>query len=108
MRAFIENRVDFETAAAHGEALGRALAAADLAVISDIYAAREQPIPGVTGELVANAARAAGVETVYLPSRDELTAGVRELVQRGDLVLTLGAGDVTRVGRELVEWLRAG
>ena len=98
----------YSRTAAHGEALGRALAAADLVVITDIYAAREQPIPGVSGELVANAARAAGVETVYLPSRDELTARVRELVRRGDLVLTLGAGDVTRVGRELVEWLRAG
>ena len=88
------------------EALGTALAGADLVVVTDVYAAREDPIDGVTGERVAVAARAAGVDTVYEPDRALLEQKVYETLRPGDAVLTLGAGDVTRVGRELVQWLR--
>jgi UDP-N-acetylmuramate--alanine ligase len=82
----------------HHEAMGHALRAADVAVVSDIYRAREEPIPGVTGALVAAAAEGGGAVVVYVPARDELDATVARLVRSGDLVLTLGAGDVTRVG----------
>lgn len=98
----------YSRTAAHGEAMGRALAAADLAVVTDIYAAREQPMPGVSGHDVASAAEAAGVATVYEPDRQVLGRRVLESVEPGDLVLTLGAGDVTRVGPELLAALRAG
>ncbi|MDQ2669143.1 MAG: UDP-N-acetylmuramate--L-alanine ligase, partial [Gemmatimonadota bacterium] len=98
----------YSRTAAHGEAMGRALAAADLAVVTDIYAAREQPMPGVSGHDVASAAEAAGVATVYEPDRRVLGRRVLESVEPGDLVLTLGAGDVTRVGPELLAALRAG
>lgn len=90
---------------AHGAALGAALAGADLAIVSDVYGAREQPIPGVTGALVAEAARAAGVETEYVPVRAALLDAVTRVAREGDVVLTLGAGDVTRVGREFAQWL---
>jgi UDP-N-acetylmuramate--alanine ligase len=84
---------------AHGSAMGEALGLADLAVVSDVYPAREAAIPGVTGALVADAARAAGTaEVQYVPARDALEAAVVELVRPGDVLLTLGAGDVTRVG----------
>ena len=88
------------------EALGKALAGADLVVVTDVYAAREEPIAGVTGERVAETARAAGVDTVYEPNRALLEQRVYQTLRPGDAVLTLGAGDVTRVGRELVQWLR--
>ncbi len=97
----------YSRTAREGGAMGEALAAADLVVVTDVYAAREQPVPGVTGARVADAARAAGVATEYHPDRDSLVGHVRGLMQDGDLVLTLGAGDVTRVGRELVAGLRA-
>lgn len=89
----------------HGGAMGQALAAADVAIVSDVYGAREQPIAGVTGQLVADAAVRAGVETHYVPARATLTAAVAAQARAGDVVLTLGAGDVTRVGPELATWL---
>jgi UDP-N-acetylmuramate--alanine ligase len=83
---------------------GRALAGgADLAVVTDVYAAREDPEPGVDGALVAGAARRArpDLDCVYEPDRAALAARVAALVQPGDLVLTLGAGDITDLADEL-------
>ncbi len=97
----------FSRTAAHHGAMGAALTAADLALVTDIYPAREQPLPGVTGQLVADAAVAAGATVVYEPDRARLRERLLELTREGDIVLTLGAGDITRVGRELVAWLRA-
>jgi UDP-N-acetylmuramate--alanine ligase len=87
---------------------GRALALADLVIVTDIYAAREAPIPGVTGELVAAAAERSGAEVRYLPERATVPDGVLETLRRGDLCLTLGAGDLDRVARELVDRLGTG
>jgi UDP-N-acetylmuramate--alanine ligase len=97
----------FSRTAAHGAAMGQALAAADLAIVTEIYAAREQPMDGVSGRQVAAAAERAGVATVFEASRAVLGRRVLGLIRPGDVVLTLGAGDVTRVGAELVEWLSA-
>ena len=87
--------------------MGRALAAADVAVVTEIYAAREQPIPGVSGSAVADAARAAGADVRFAPVRAEVAAVVRRLLRPGDVLLTMGAGDITRLGPELATWLRA-
>ena len=92
---------------AHGTAMGQALAAADLVIVTEIYAAREQPIPGVTGRAVAEAARAAGADARFEGTRAEVGRRVFDALQPGDVVLTLGAGDITRVGPELVRWLNA-
>jgi UDP-N-acetylmuramate--alanine ligase len=89
-----------------GEGLGIALAVADVAVVTEIYAAREPPMPGVSGERVLDAARRAGAETVWVRDRSRVAADVAALVRRGDVVLTLGAGDITRVGPELLGLLR--
>ena len=97
----------YSRTALHGEALGRALAAADVVVVAPVYAAREQPQPGVTSELVARGAIAAGAATVAVRERAALTDRVRDAVQPGDVVFTLGAGDVTRVGPELLAALGA-
>jgi len=80
---------------------GRALLAADRVIVTDVYASRESPIEGVSGELVAAAARAAG------HGRVESCAGWRDAlpllagIGEGDVVLTLGAGDIYRLGQEL-------
>ncbi len=95
----------YSRTALHGEALGAALAAADLAVIAPIYGARELPLPGVTAELVVRAAAKAGATVVAVRDRAGLTDEVRRLLRPGDVVLTMGAGDVTRVGRELLAQL---
>lgn len=97
----------YSRTAAHGEAMGEALAAADLVIVTEIYPAREQPIPGVSGRQVAAAAERAGAETKFEPARAELGRTVFCSLQAGDVVLTLGAGDITRVAPELVHWLSA-
>ena len=85
---------------------GAALALADLVVVLDIYPARErqEDFPGVTGRLVAAAAAdAAGGRTVaWLPGFDEAEAFLRANVREGDILLTLGAGDVDTLGRRLL------
>ena len=86
----------------HGAALGRALAAADVVVVAPIYGAREAPEPGVTAELVARGAAEAGATTVAVADRAALGSWVADTVRAGDVVFTLGAGDVTRVGPELL------
>jgi len=92
----------FSRTALHGDALGRALAAAAVVVVAPIYGAREQPLPGVTAALVARGAVRAGATTVALRERATLTERVAERVEAGDVVFTLGAGDITRVGPELL------
>jgi UDP-N-acetylmuramate--alanine ligase len=92
---------------AHGDAMGRALAAADLVIVTEVYAAREQPIPGVSGRRVADAAVRAGADARFEPTRAEVGRRVYDTLRPGDVVLTLGAGDITRVGPELVRWLNA-
>jgi len=75
---------------------GAALALADEAVVLDVYAAREDPEPGVTGKLVADAVP--GGAARYVESAADVPRVVASLAAPGDLVLTMGAGDVTRLG----------
>jgi UDP-N-acetylmuramate--alanine ligase len=97
----------YSRTAAHGQAMGQALAAADLVIVTEIYPAREQPIAGVTGRLVADAAGQAGADARFEPTRSEVGRTVYQVLKTGDVVLTLGAGDITRVAPELVRWLSA-
>jgi UDP-N-acetylmuramate--alanine ligase len=97
----------FSRTALQHDAMGRALAGADLAVVTDVYPAREQPVPGVTGELVSEAARRHGVRTVYQADRARLGRTVADLLHPGDVLLTLGAGDITQLGREVRTLLEA-
>jgi UDP-N-acetylmuramate--alanine ligase len=90
-----------------GTQLGIALATADQVMVTEIYRAREQPLPGVSGEIVADAARRAGAAVTYVAARQDLTARVAEHVKKGDVVLTLGAGDITHVGPELLGVVKA-
>ncbi len=91
-----------------GEELGRAAAAADLVVVTDVYGAGESPVPGVSGQLVAAAAAGAGANVVYAPHLQDVVEVLLERVRPGDLVLTTGAGDVTHVGPSLLDRLRGG
>jgi len=97
----------YSRTAAHGEAMGAALAAADLVIVTEIYPAREQPIAGVSGQQVAVAAGRAGADARFEPTRADVGRTVYQVLRAGDVVLTLGAGDITRVAPELVRWLSA-
>src|SRR5881296_2479451 len=98
----------YSRTALHGEALGKALAAADMVVVAPIYGAREQPLAGVTHHLVVRGATRAGAATVAVRDRAGLTTHVARAVRGGDVVFTLGAGDITRVGPELLQILGNG
>lgn len=88
------------------EEFGRSFFHADLLVVTDVYPAREAPIPGVTGELVTRAARASGHKRVhYVPDRRAIPAAVLPELQPGDMVITFGAGDIWRTGEEILREL---
>ncbi|WP_205705267.1 UDP-N-acetylmuramate--L-alanine ligase [Kineococcus indalonis] len=93
---------------AFAEDFGRALGLADDVVVLDVYVAREDPDPAVSGALVADAVPLPAASVRFVPERD---AAARALVARlrpGDLLLTVGAGDVTRLGPEVLALLAAG
>src|SRR5207245_1828808 len=78
---------------------------AGVGVGAPIYGARERPLPGVTSDLVARGAIGAGAATVAVRERTALAAAVAARLRAGDVVFTLGAGDVTRIGPELMTHL---
>ncbi|HEX6341720.1 UDP-N-acetylmuramate--L-alanine ligase [Umezawaea sp.] len=84
---------------------GTALGLADEVVVLDVYGAREDPEPGVTGALVTEAVPLPPERVHYEPSFDRVPALVASLVTEGDLVVTMGAGDVTMLGPEIVSEL---
>jgi len=92
----------YSRTAAFAEGFGDALSLADEVVVMDVYGAREDPVPGVTGALVA---RHVTSSVRYEPSWAAAPAAVVERVRAGDLVVTLGAGDVTLVGPEVLHLL---
>ena len=83
---------------------GAALGRADEVIVMDIYAAREDPEPGVTGRLVADAVPAGRAR--YVPDAAQVPAVITEIAKPGDVVLTMGAGDVTKLGSVIVAALR--
>ena len=84
---------------------GEALAAADTVFLTEIYPAREQPIPGVTSDLIEREVRGAGGTIGWRGDRATLADALAGSVRESDVVLTIGAGDITRTGPELLERL---
>ncbi|HEV3355342.1 MAG TPA: UDP-N-acetylmuramate--L-alanine ligase [Pseudonocardiaceae bacterium] len=81
---------------------GASLALADEVIVLDVYGAREEPIPEVTGKLVADAVTLPTEQVHYEPGFDRIPDLVADLARDGDLVLTMGAGDVTSLGPEII------
>ncbi|MFI6409054.1 UDP-N-acetylmuramate--L-alanine ligase [Streptomyces sp. NPDC050548] len=88
-----------------GKEMGQALALADASLVLDIYPAREDPIPGVTSELIIEAARVAGADVTPVHDKADVPEAVAGMAKPGDLVLTMGAGDVTDLGPRILDRL---
>jgi UDP-N-acetylmuramate--alanine ligase len=86
---------------------GHALAGADAVWVTDVYAAREQPIEGITGEAVALACERAGVAARYHAALGALVDGLAAGLVRGDVCIAMGAGDIDQAARRLLERLRS-
>ncbi len=86
---------------------GSCFEGADLLVLTDVYSAGEDPIPGVDGELlVKEVAQQTGQKTVYIQDKKDIAAYLKSIAQEGDLIMTMGAGDIVKCGEELVELLK--
>ncbi|MFE4450321.1 UDP-N-acetylmuramate--L-alanine ligase [Streptomyces sp. NPDC056796] len=88
-----------------GTEMGQALALADASLVLDIYPAREDPVPGVTSALITDAAKAAGADVTAVHDQADVPAAVAGMAKPGDLVLTMGAGDVTDLGPRILDHL---
>lgn len=90
-----------------GDEFGRAFLSADVLFLTDVYAAGEAPIPGISGETIVRAVKEqTGREAVYVPEREKLAARLKDFVEEGDLLITMGAGDIYRTGEELAVLLQ--
>jgi UDP-N-acetylmuramate--alanine ligase len=90
---------------------GSSFKEADLLIVTDVYPAREDPIPGVTGEMIAVAARECGHSDVHYMEgrdRDALCTTILSLAKPGDIVMTIGAGDIWKVSDRLLSLLSEG
>ena len=89
------------------EEFGKAFVNADILVLTDVYAAGEAPIPGISGETIKEEVeRQTGASVIYIPKREDVAAKLKELAQDGDLVMTMGAGDIYKTSEELVTLLK--
>jgi UDP-N-acetylmuramate--alanine ligase len=88
-----------------GRQLGEALINADLAIITEVYSAGEEAIPGISGEVVCQAAQNIGCHSVYIPQREEIIPYLLQISQENDLIITMGAGDIWKLGLQLLEVL---
>jgi UDP-N-acetylmuramate--alanine ligase len=95
----------YSRTAALGADIGRALAGADVAVVLAIFGSREDPVAGVTHDIVVDAARAAGVDVHPVEDFSKAPAIVADLVTAGDLIVTMGAGSVTTLGPLILDEL---
>lgn len=90
------------------EEFGRSFLNSDVFICTDVYPAREVPIEGVTGELIADAARKFGHKNViYLQDKNQVPALLKEITQPGDIVVTMGAGDIWKFGESFINLLKA-
>ena len=88
------------------EKFGKAFFDADCVIINDIYSAGESPILGISGETIFKEVKKSNHKKVkYLPSKDDILGYLSEIVQPGDIIITMGAGDIWTVGQELAEQL---
>jgi UDP-N-acetylmuramate--alanine ligase len=89
------------------EDFGKSFLLSDVLIVTDIYPAREEPIQGINGELIVNAAKQFGHKDVhYIPDKKQIPAFLKSIVKSGDIVVTMGAGDIWKYGEEFMKLLK--
>jgi UDP-N-acetylmuramate--alanine ligase len=89
------------------EEFGRSLLDSDVLIVTDIYPAREKPMPGVTGELVSQSAKKLGHKNAfYVPRMEEAAPFLKKTLVKNDMVITMGAGDVYKLADQLLKSLK--
>lgn len=87
---------------------GRSFLNSDVFICTDVYPAREKPIEGISGELIANTAKNFGHKNVYYePDKTKIPDLIKSIYRKGDIVVTLGAGDIWKFGEKFVEFLKS-
>lgn len=87
---------------------GRSFLNSDVFICTDVYPAREKPIEGVTGELIANAAKNYGHKNVYYePDKTKIPELLKSIYKKDDIIITMGAGDIWKYGEKFVEYLKS-
>ncbi len=89
------------------EEFGKSFLLSDVLIVTDVYPAREEPIQGVTGELIVGAAKRFGHKDVhYVPEKKQIPSYLQSIVKTGDIVITMGAGDIWKYGEEFLKMIR--
>jgi UDP-N-acetylmuramate--alanine ligase len=89
------------------EQFGNCFQDSDIVVINDIYPANEKPIPGISSELVYQKVKNYKKDSVFYLSDKEITVSfLKDFISNGDIVVTMGAGDVWKIGKQLAKELR--
>ncbi len=90
------------------EEFAKAFLLADVLIVTDVYPAREEPIQGVTGQLIVEAAKRFGhKEAHYVQKKEDVPQVLRSIVKEGDLVVTMGAGDIWKYGEQFLKQLQS-
>jgi UDP-N-acetylmuramate--alanine ligase len=91
------------------EEFGKSFLLSDVLVVTDVYPAREEPIQGVSGELIANAAKRFGHKEVhYIPDKKQIPDFLKSIAKSGDILITMGAGDIWKFGEEFLKKMKVG
>ncbi len=87
---------------------GRSFLNSDIFICTDVYPAREKPIEGITGEMITETAKKFGHKNVhYVPDKSKVPDLLKSIYQNGDIIITLGAGDIWKFGKQFIEYLKA-
>jgi UDP-N-acetylmuramate--alanine ligase len=85
---------------------GRSFLNSDVFICTDVYPAREKPIEGITGELIVNAAKKFGhKKAIYIKDKNQIPQSLFEHKQDGDIIITMGAGDIYKYGEKFIQML---